>query len=69
MESLSPSILQASTSPLLSHNLFSSPDVRNLSPLKINKASEMFRLESLGGRREGRQKELVEEESGTPGSW
>lgn len=44
------------------------PDVRNLSPLEINKASEMFWFESPRGRRERRQNELVEEESGTPGS-
>lgn len=44
--SLSPSILQVSTSLLLSQNLLFPPDVRNLSPLEIHKASEMFKLES-----------------------
>jgi hypothetical protein len=66
MESLSPSTLQASTSPLLSHNLLSPLMWEIFLPwklIKLRKCSD----ESLPG--EGSQKELVEEESGTPGLW
>lgn len=62
-KALSPSILQASTSLLLSQNLLFFPDVRNLSPLKIHKGLEMLSLPR--GKARGCQNECGGEESHT----